>query len=153
MLGKLLALISTSCTVISAICMAFGWVMIKRGKQEAHQRLMITSVIFAALFFILYMARTVFVGNTEFGGPAELKPYYTAFLTLHIILTIVSPVLAVLTLYYAYKKRFDKHPKLGRWTARIWFVTAVTGLLVYLLLFVIFPPGPTANLFRAYWGF
>ncbi|MBA4495449.1 DUF420 domain-containing protein [Paenactinomyces guangxiensis] len=151
--GSTVALMSTSCTVTSAICMAIGWRMIRRGKVDAHRRLMIASVAFAALFFILYMARTIFIGNTDFGGPESFRPYYTAFLVFHIILTIIAPVLAVITLYFAAKKRFDKHKKVGPWTARVWFVTAATGLIVYLLLFQIFPQGETTNTFRAIWGF
>ncbi|SEN73089.1 DUF420 domain-containing protein [Lihuaxuella thermophila] len=151
--GSTLALMSTSCTATSAVLMAIGWVMIRRGKVDAHRRLMIASVAFAALFFILYMVRTIFIGNTDFGGPEAWRPYYKAFLTFHIILTVIAPVLAVMTLYYAAKKRFDKHKKIGPWTARIWLITAVTGVLVYLLLFQIFPEGKTTNLFRAYWGF
>jgi len=110
-------------------------------------------VAFAALFFILYMFRTIFIGNTDFGGPDHLRPYYTAFLTIHIILTVISPVLAGMTLYFASKKKFDRHRVYGRLTARFWFVTAVTGVMVYLILFQIFPEGETTNMFRAYWGF
>lgn len=151
--GSTVALLSTSCTATSAICMAIGWMMIRRGKVDVHRRFMIVSVIFAALFFILYMARTIFIGNTDFGGPEYLRPYYTAFLIFHIILTIIAPVLAIMTLYYARKERFEKHRKIGPWTARIWFVTALTGVMVYLLLFQIFPEGETTNTFRAIWGF
>jgi putative membrane protein len=153
MQGSTIALISTCCTTISAILMAIGWGMIRRGKVEEHRRLMITSVIFAALFFILYMYRTIFIGNTQFGGPASLLPLYTTFLTIHIALTTIAPILAIFTLFFAYKKRFDKHRKFGKWTAKIWFAGACTAILTYLLLFVIFPEGPTTNLFRAYWGF
>lgn len=151
--GKTLALLSTSCTATSAICMAIGWYLIKKGKVDAHRRFMITSVILAALFFILYISRTVFIGNNLFGGPAEYKPYYTAFLFFHITLTIISPILAIKTLRHAYRKEFDKHRKWGPITARTWFVTAVTGVIVYLLLFVIFPEGPKTDPLTAVWGF
>ncbi|TCS92818.1 DUF420 domain-containing protein [Hazenella coriacea] len=151
--GSTLALISTSCTASSAICMAVGWSMIRRGNKKAHRNLMISSVILAALFFTLYMYRTIFIGNTDFGGPAEYRSYYTAFLTFHIILTILSPILVVMTLIYAKKENFEKHRKIGPWAARVWFVTAITGVAVYLLLFQIFPEGETTNMFRAYWGF
>ncbi|MGA9174424.1 MAG: DUF420 domain-containing protein [Thermoactinomyces sp.] len=153
MLGNIIALISTSCTTISAILMAIGWVMIRRGNVRAHRRLMIASVIFAAGFFTLYMYRTMFIGNVEFGGPRYLLPYYTAFLTIHIILTTIAPILALITLYFAYKKRFDRHRIFGRWTARIWFVGAITAITTYLILFVIYPAKSTTDLFRAYWGF
>jgi putative membrane protein len=151
--GSVIALVSTSCTTISAILMAIGWVMIRRGSVKVHRRLMIASVIFAAGFFALYMYRTMFLGNVPFGGPHYLLPYYTAFLTFHITVTSIAPILAVITLYFAYKKRFDRHRAFGRWTARIWFVGAITAITTYLILFVIYPANTTTDLFRAYWGF
>lgn len=151
--GSTIALLSTSCTATSAILMAVGWGVIKKGHKKTHRNLMIASIVFAALFFILYMYRTIFIGNTDFGGPDELRPYYMAFLTFHIILTIISPVLAVMTIYFAIKEKFDRHRHYGRLTALFWFVTAVTGVMIYLILFQIFPEGETTNMFRAYWGF
>ncbi|MBH8599462.1 DUF420 domain-containing protein [Thermoactinomyces sp. CICC 10523] len=153
MQGSVIALVSTSCTTISAILMAIGWVMIRRGNVKVHRSLMIASVIFAAGFFALYMYRTMFLGNVPFGGPHYLLPYYTAFLTFHITVTSIAPILAVITLYFAYKKRFDRHRAFGRWTARIWFVGAITAITTYLILFVIYPANTTTDLFRAYWGF
>lgn len=151
--GSTVALLSTSCTATSAILMAIGWGVIKKGHKKAHRNLMIASVVFAALFFILYMYRTIFIGNTDFGGPDHLRGYYRAFLIFHIILTIISPVLAVITLYHAKKENFDRHRYYGRLTAIFWFVTAATGVMIYLILFQIFPEGETTNMFRAFWGF
>lgn len=148
MQGSTIALISTSCTVTSAILMAIGWKMIRLGKRKAHRNLMISSVLFAALFFTLYAYRTVAIGNTNFGGPAYLQPYYTGFLLFHILLTITSPILAITTMIYAWKEKFDKHKRMGPWTARVWFVTAITGVIVYLLLFALFPEGETINHFQ-----
>lgn len=148
MQGSTIALISTSCTVTSALLMAIGWKMIRLKRRNAHRNCMIASVLFAALFFTLYVYRTVAIGNTNFGGPAYLQPYYTGFLLFHVLLTVISPVLAITTMVYAWKENFEKHRKIGPWTARVWFVTAVTGLLVYLLLFVLFPEGETINHFQ-----
>ncbi|MBN2910479.1 DUF420 domain-containing protein [Polycladomyces sp. WAk] len=147
-ISMLLATVSTSCTVTSAICMAAGWVAIKKKKVDVHKRLMWLSVFFAFLFFVLYMSRTVLIGNTAFGGPESLKTAYNVFLAVHILLTVLSPVLVITTMTFAYRKRFDRHKRLGRRAAVIWFVTAITGVMVYLLLFVIFPPGPTTNHFQ-----
>ena len=76
----ILPTISTTFIVLSAIMVAIGWFLIPKGKIEAHKKAMVIAAIFAIVFFIIYMSRTIFIGNTSFGGPDHLKIYYTIFL-------------------------------------------------------------------------
>lgn len=149
----LLPTISTAFILISAILVAVGWRLIKQGKRKAHEKTMIAASISALLFFIIYISRTVFVGNTSFGGPEHLEIYYTLFLIFHIILSTSGAVFGIITLIFAFKGKFAKHRKIGPITAVIWFFTAATGIMVYLFLYVLFDVGETTNLFRAIWGF
>ena len=71
--------ISTACIVISAVLVAFGVWQIKKKNRETHQKLMFWAAVFAVVFFIIYASRTIFIGNTAFGGPDSLKIYYTIF--------------------------------------------------------------------------
>ena len=67
--------ISTSCIVISAIFVAIGWNLIRKKKIDQHMRSMTIAAIFAVVFFLIYSSRTIFIGNTSFGGPDNLKIY------------------------------------------------------------------------------
>lgn len=71
--------ISTFFIVLSAILVAIGWIFIAKKKYKAHRISMILASISALSFFILYMSRTLFLGNTAFGGPDDIKIYYTIF--------------------------------------------------------------------------
>lgn len=108
--------------------------------------------ILAALFFIGYVTKTVVVGDTTFGGPSALKAPYQVFLQMHSILAVVAAVLGIMTLRLAYKRTFDTHRRIGRWAATVWLVAVGSGLVVFLFLYIIFPPGPTTNIFRAWIG-
>lgn len=136
----------------SAVTMAFGWWQIRRKNVQAHKRLMLTSVVLAALFFIGYLLKTVLVGDTSFGGPAGLKVPYQIFLQVHTILATVGAILGLVALRLVYKRSMRSHAKVGRVAVPVWFITAISGLAVFLLLYVIFPPGPTVHMFRAWWG-
>ncbi|MBX6353297.1 MAG: DUF420 domain-containing protein [Thermoflavifilum sp.] len=136
----------------SAACMAVGWVMIRRHRVRVHRRLMLTSVVLAVLFFVSYVLKTVLVGDTSFGGPRAYLPAYQAFLQIHSVLATVAAILGIFTLRFAFKRRFRQHRRIARWTAVSWFVTALTGLAVFLLLYVIFPPGPMHNMFHTMVG-
>lgn len=144
--------ISTIFILLSAILVAFGWRFISKGNVIAHRKAMIAAAISAILFFIIYMSRTIFVGNTSFGGPQELEIYYTIFLIFHITLATTGAVFGIVSLTLAFKRNINKHRKLGPYTSIIWFFSAITGMIVYLLLYVFFDGGETTSLIRAIFG-
>lgn len=144
--------ISTTFIVVSAILVAIGWVQIIKGQREQHQKTMLLAAVAALLFFTIYVSRTIFVGNTAWGGPDDLKIYYVIFLLFHIVLAAVAAVFGLTTLYTGYKKRYAKHRKLGKITAIIWFITAITGVMVYILLYLLYPGGHTKPVLDAILG-
>lgn len=144
--------ISTSFIVISAILVAFGWYHIAKRNTQTHIRIMTWAAIFATMFFIVYVSRTLFVGNTAFGGPEHLKTIYLSFLLFHIVLATVGGVLGLITLRLGYKKNFAKHRKIGPVTSIVWFCTAITGVTVFYLLYIKYPGGPIKPVFNAIFG-
>jgi putative membrane protein len=149
---EVLPAVSTSLIVISAVLVAIGWRLILRKRRKAHENVMLAAAVAALLFFVLYLSRTIFVGNTSWGGPPELKSLYLIFLLFHIVLATVAAVFGATTLVLAWRKRFAQHRRWGRTTSVIWFATALTGVTVYVLLYVMYPGGHTAPLFDAIFG-
>jgi len=144
--------ISTFFIVLSAILVAIGWYLVVNRKIEAHKKVMWAAGVSALTFFIIYMSRTIFIGNTAFGGPDEYKLIYTIFLIFHITLATTGGVMGLITIWLGWKNRLDKHRKLGPMTSIIWFFTAITGVVVYLLLYVIYEGGHTTSVFKAILG-
>ncbi|MEK4484990.1 DUF420 domain-containing protein [Psychrobacillus sp. FSL H8-0484] len=144
--------ISTFFIVLSAVLVAIGWAFVKQRKIEAHKKTMIAAAISALTFFIIYVSRTLFIGNTAFGGPDDIKVYYTLFLIFHITLATTGAVFGVVTLYLGYKDNIKKHRKIGPITSVIWFFVAITGVAVYLLLYVFYKGGETTSVFKAIIG-
>ncbi|MFC5541370.1 MAG: DUF420 domain-containing protein [Bacilli bacterium] len=149
----ILPTISTSFIVISAILVAIGWGLIIARKIEAHKKVMLAAGASALIFFIIYATRTVFIGNTAFGGPEEVKIYYTFFLIFHIILAAVGAVFGIISIVTGLKDKLGVHRRLGPISSIIWFFTAITGVLVYLLLYVIYEGGETTSVIKAILGF
>jgi putative membrane protein len=149
----LLPTISTTFIVLSAITVAIGWVQIKQRKIESHRKTMTLAGIFAIIFFLIYASRTIFIGNTSFGGPDEIKIYYTLFLIFHITLATIGAVFGIVSLVSGYKNNLKLHRKLGPITSIIWFCTGITGVAVYLLLYVIYHGGDTTSVIKAILGF
>lgn len=147
----ILPTLSTSFIVLSAIMMAIGLSKIlgKKKDIDSHDRFMSLSAIFAAIFFIIYLSKTVFIGSTQFGGPETLKTYYIIFLVSHIFLSTVGGILGGYQVYNGKKRNLKIHRKLGMITSIIWFTTAITGVMVYVLLYVMYPGGDQTGLFEA----
>lgn len=145
----------TLCTiliVLSAILVTIGWSLIRRKKVEAHKKVMLAATVCAVLFLIIYVTRTILVGNTSFGGPDHLKIYYTVFLVFHIILAMGSAVMGIITIRAALKNNLKLHRKIGPVTAIMWILTAITGVAVYLLLYIFFKGGEITSVFKAILG-
>ncbi|WP_117169828.1 DUF420 domain-containing protein [Paraliobacillus sediminis] len=145
--------LSTAFIILSAILVAIGWILIVKKKYKAHKYTMVSAAISAILFFIIYTSRTVFVGNTSFGGPDDLKIYYTIFLVFHIILATTGAVFGLVTLTLAFRRNIKKHRKWGPITSVIWFFVAITGTMVYALLYVLYESGETTSVIKAILGF
>ena len=147
-----LAYLNEAFMISSALCLAFGWRAIRRREVRRHRRLMIWASWLGAMFFVTYVVKTLLVGDTTFGGPAAWSAPYQVFLQTHATLATVAGVLGVITLRLGLMARFPRHRRVAPWTATLWLVAAGSGLMVFLLLYVIFPPGVTTNVLRAITG-
>jgi putative membrane protein len=145
--------ISTSFILLSAVTVAIGWIQIKQRKIETHKKTMLVAGIFALIFFIIYASRTVFIGNTSFGGPNHMKIYYTLFLIFHITLATTGAVFGLVSIITGLKSKLVIHRKIGPITSVIWFFSAITGIAVYLLLYVFYRGGETTSVIKAILGF
>lgn len=148
----MLPTISTTFIVLSAILVAIGWGLILKRKTEQHKKVMTLAGVAAITFFIIYASRTLFIGNTAFGGPEDLKIYYTFFLIFHITLATVGAGFGITSLWSGYKNNLKLHRRIGPISSIIWFFTAITGVAVYLLLYVIYEGGETTSVFKAILG-
>jgi uncharacterized membrane protein YozB (DUF420 family) len=54
-------------------------------------------------------------------------------------LAIVIVPMILITLNRARRQSFELHKKIARWTWPLWMYVSVTGVIVYLLLYQIFP--------------
>ncbi len=147
-----LALFSEVLMIGSALCIAVGWYFIRRHRVATHRALMLIGSALGVGFFISYALRTLLIGDTTFGGPKDLNSAYLIFLQSHATLATVAGVLGVITLRYALRSRFRSHRRVAPWTATLWLIAAASGLVVFLLLYVIFAPGPTTNVINAVVG-
>ncbi|TAK97776.1 MAG: DUF420 domain-containing protein [Verrucomicrobia bacterium] len=125
---------------LAAVFLSFGFYFIKHRNRAAHQKCMVAALISSALFLAGYLTYHFTVhGVTKFVNPPWFRPFYLTLLLTHTVLAVVIVPLILVTLIRALRERFDAHRKIARWTWPLWMYVSVTGVIIYLLLYQIFP--------------
>ena len=132
---ELLPAANAALIVISGIFLVIGYVCIRSRRIVWHRRSMLTASVFAALFLVVYVTRYVVFGSKIFPGEGVSRILYFAILIPHIIIAIAVAPLAYVTLRRALSGRFQKHRQIARITVPLWIYTAVSGWIVYLMLY------------------
>jgi putative membrane protein len=143
--GEWLAYLNEGFMLSSGFAVVVGWVFIRRHRVRRHRATMLTAASLATAFFLSYVAKTLFYGDTAFGGPASLTSAYLVFLQVHTIFATGAAIAGIVTLRRALRGRYRDHRRVAPWTATAWFVTVASGLTVFTLLYLAFPPGPTST--------
>lgn len=126
---------------MSALCLAVGYFFIQRENVKAHRVCMISAFTLSALFLLLYVVYHAHVGSVPFMGRGWIRPVYYTILISHASLAIAVVPLAILTLLRGLRNDITRHRRIAKWTYPIWMYVSVTGVLVYLLLYHVFPGG------------
>ena len=125
---------------LSAIFLTAGFISIRRGNIKAHRACMVTAFCTSTIFLACYLTYHIYVKTlTHFTNPPWFRPIYLTILITHTILAVVIVPLILTTLYLAVKQRFATHKKVARWTWPLWLYVSVTGVVIYLLLYQVFP--------------
>jgi len=128
----------------STVLLVFGYIFIKRGRQAAHRNCMVAAVFTSALFLTSYLIYHYNAGRTSFANPHWFRTTYLIILLTHTILAVAIVPMVVSTVVLALLKKWESHKRIARWTWPIWIYVSITGVVIYLLLYQIFPQ-PSTN--------
>jgi uncharacterized membrane protein YozB (DUF420 family) len=127
---------------ISTVLLIVGWIAIRRGNWRAHRALMVAAFLVSAVFLVCYLAYHWIVGHVPFTGQGPVRLVYFTILLTHVLLAAVVPVLALRMFFLAFRGRLDAHKRLGRITLPIWLYVSVTGVVIYAMLYHLYPNAP-----------
>lgn len=126
---------------LSALFLLTGFLCIRRRRIAAHRACMLSALGTSTLFLISYLTYHFQVGTTRFTATGWIRPLYFTILATHTVLAVVIVPLVLLTLRRALRREFPRHARLARWTLPLWFYVSVTGVVIYVLLYRVAPPG------------
>src|ERR1700722_16118125 len=121
------------------VLLTCGCGAIRARKIAVHKAFMIAAFLASTAFLISYLAYHYRVGHVAFNGQGWIRPVYFTLLLTHTVLAAVIVPLIIITLRRAWLEKFDKHRVIARWTLPLWLYVSVTGVIVYLMLYQIYP--------------
>ena len=142
-----LPLLNASLNTLSTVFIVAGIAFIKNERKQAHIVSMLGALITSTLFLASYLTYHYLKDGvvTKFTHPGWPKAFYYFILATHIPLAALTLPLVILTIIPAFQARYDKHRRIAKITFPVWLYVSVTGVLVYLMLYVWFPPVPAVH--------
>jgi uncharacterized membrane protein YozB (DUF420 family) len=127
----------------ATILLIGGFVLIRRKRWYAHAACMIGATVMSALFLTSYLVYHYHVGEQSTAQMSWLPPWlrytYLAILFPHIILATVMLPMILMTFVRAIRLRWDRHMRIARPTLWVWLYVSVTGVVIYWMLYHLFP--------------
>jgi uncharacterized membrane protein YozB (DUF420 family) len=143
-LVEVLPHVNASLNALATVLLIAGYVLIKRRREAAHKWLMLACFGVSIVFLTCYLTYHFNIpgGSKRFPSypPAVVRYAYRAILLTHIVLAAAVPFLAVATIWLGLADRRQAHRRLAWWTFPIWLYVSITGVVVYLMLYQLYPP-------------
>lgn len=123
----------------SAVLLTLGYFFIRRKNIPAHKACMLSAFATSTVFLVCYLWYHAHHGVTRFAGRGTARGFYLALLGSHTVLAAVIVPMVLTTLYRAWRRRFELHKRIARWTLPLWLYVSVTGVVVYWMLCHLYP--------------
>lgn len=130
-----LPVVNTTLIAISGLAVVIGFIAIRAHRVSLHRNAMVTATVFAALFLIVYVLRFFLLGTKLYAGEGWVRIVYFTVLISHTILAIALGPLVLFTLARALRRQFRRHRAIARITLPVWLYVAVTGWIIYFMLY------------------
>ena len=123
----------------SAVLLLTGYSFIRARNVAAHRACQIAALVVSILFLTSYLIYHYNHGSTRFQGTGIVRSFYFTILLTHTILAVVIVPLVAMTFYRAFRQDFTRHRRIARITLPLWLYVSITGVIVYLMLYQIYP--------------
>lgn len=138
---KDLPAVNAALNAAATALLIIGFVLIKQRRESAHKTAMLLAFGVSVAFLASYLTYHLTPGNAmrKFAGPPPVSYAYYLILFTHIVLAAAVPVLALATIYFGFRDRRAAHRRLARWTFPIWLYVSITGVVIYAMLYHLYP--------------
>jgi putative membrane protein len=134
-LSHAIGIINSATTVL----LIAGLFLIKRNKIAQHRIVMTAAFVLGGLFLVCYVTYHISNPANKFNGEGSVRYIYFFILITHIALSLVVLPLVLRAMFFAVTRQFTRHKSVVRYAYPIWLYVSFTGVVVYLMLYHLFP--------------
>ena len=135
----LLPTINASLNGLAGVFLVLGFLAIKRKDRNTHKKFMLCAFASSTIFLGTYLYYHITHGMTRYQGQGLWRTTYFFILGTHTPLAVLIVPFILMAIRYAYQGNFQKHTRITKWLYPTWMYVSVTGVLVYLMLYVFKP--------------
>lgn len=141
--------VNAALNATATVLLVVGLVLIKQRREAAHKWAMLACFGVSVVFLACYLTHhwyLKYVVKLPYGShlfPSEFpvaRAIYLAVLIPHIILAAAVPFLAITTIYLGLADKRPAHRRWAKWTFPIWLYVSITGVIVYVMRYQLYPP-------------
>jgi putative membrane protein len=121
------------------VLLVSGRVAIARGDRALHRKRMLGAFAVSTVFLVSYLIRFATTGAHRYPGDGWDRALYLVLLFSHMALALVLVPLVVGALRRGLRGDFAAHRRIVRFTWPIWMYVSVTGVIVFLMLYLLAP--------------
>lgn len=133
--------LNASLNATCAVLLVLGYLAIRARRERLHKVLMLSALTVSVAFLASYLYYHIAVQrHTPFAGQGAIRLVYYVVLLSHVVLAAAVAPLALYTAFTGLRDRRPRHVWIARWTLPIWLYVSVTGVVVYWMLYRLYPP-------------
>lgn len=131
--------LNAALNAVAATLLVIGHAFVRRGEIGRHRACMLSAFLVSVAFLASYVAYHAQAGSVRFTEPGWPRAVYFTVLATHVPLAALIVPLALVTLWWALRGQFARHARIARWTYPVWLYVSVTGVMVYVMLYHLWP--------------
>jgi uncharacterized membrane protein YozB (DUF420 family) len=147
--------LNAALNTLATLLLLLGLWRIRNGREQAHGRTMLAALVVSAAFLVSYLIYHSIAGSVRFTYPGPVRYVYYVILLTHVLLAFTVPFLAIFAAIFGVRalgwgwaaglpvdKRLQSrrtHIRIVRWAYPIWLYVSITGVVVYLMLYHLWP--------------
>jgi putative membrane protein len=147
--------LNAALNTLATILLMVGLWRIRERREPAHGRTMLAALAVSAVFLVSYLVYHAIAGSVRFTHSGPVRYVYYAVLLSHVLLAFTVPFLAIAAGIFgaralgwgraaalpveARTRSRLTHIRIVRWAFPIWLYVSVTGVIVYAMLYHLWP--------------
>jgi protein SCO1 len=140
-------LLNASLNAAAGVLLLLGFVAVRARKIALHKACMLTALAVSAAFLACYLyyhlavqkGQPTYFSERAPGAPQWVARTYLAILGSHTLLAMVVAPLALFVTWQGLRGNLARHVCVARWTLPLWLYVSVTGVVVYWMLYRLYP--------------